>query len=130
MTIQQEVGKRGEQIAIDYLIAEGYRILKRNWYFRKKEIDIIAEKDDFLVIIEVNDFLVIIEVKSRSVGFQENPRDAVNMKKQKFLIQAANAYVYKFDIDMEVRFDIITVVFLNEHEYKLKHIDDAFYPTL
>lgn len=121
MTIQQEVGKRGEQIAIDYLIAEGYRILKRNWYFRKKEIDIIAEKDDFLVIIEV---------KSRSVGFQENPRDAVNMKKQKFLIQAANAYVYKFDIDMEVRFDIITVVFLNEHEYKLKHIDDAFYPTL
>ncbi len=121
MAIQQEVGKRGEQIAIDYLTEKGYRILEHNWYFRRKEIDIIAEKDDFLVIIEV---------KSRSVGFQENPRDAVNIKKQKFLIQAANAYVYKFDIELEVRFDIITVVFFNEHEYKLKHIDDAFYPTL
>ncbi|MBE9510694.1 MAG: YraN family protein [Bacteroidetes bacterium] len=121
MTIQQYLGKKGEQIAIDYLTEKGYRILERNWYFRKKEIDIIAEKEDFLVIIEV---------KSRSVGFQENPRDAVNMKKQRFLIQAANAYVNKYDIELEVRFDIITVVFLNEHEYKLKHIDDAFYPTL
>ena len=121
MAIQQEVGKRGEQVASDYLTAKGYKILERNWYFRKKEIDIIAEKDDFLVIIEV---------KSRSVGFREDPRDAVNMKKQKFLIQAANAYVNKFNIDQEVRFDIITVVFLNDHEYKLIHIDDAFYPTL
>ena len=121
MAIQQEVGKRGEQVASDYLIEKGYRILERNWYFRKKEIDIIAEKDDFLVIIEV---------KSRSVGFQENPGDAVNMKKQRFLIQAANAYVYRCDIELEVRFDIITVIFFNDHEYKLKHIDDAFYPTL
>ena len=121
MTIQQEVGKRGEQIAIDYLTEKGYKILERNWYFRKKEIDIIAEKDDFLVIIEV---------KSRSIGFHEDPKDAVNIKKQRFLIQAANAYVYKYDIELEVRFDIITVVFYNEHEYKLNHIDDAFYPTL
>lgn len=121
MAIQQEVGKRGEQIASDYLTEKGYKILERNWYFRKKEIDIIAEKDDFLVIIEV---------KSRSVGFQENPRDAVNMKKQRFLIQAANAYIYRCDIELEVRFDIITVIFFNDHEYKLKHIDDAFYPTL
>lgn len=121
MAIQQEVGNRGEQIAIDYLTEKGYKILEHNWYFRKKEIDIIAEKEDFIVIIEV---------KSRSVGFQENPRDAVNMKKQRFLIQAANAYVNKYNINLEVRFDIITVVFFNEHEYKLKHIDDAFYPTL
>ena len=121
MTIQKDLGNRGEQIASDYLTAKGYKILEQNWYFRKKEIDIIAEK---------NDFLVIIEVKSRSVGFQENPRDAVNMKKQKFLIQAANAYINKYDIDMEVRFDILTVVFFNDHEYEIEHIDDAFYPTL
>jgi putative endonuclease len=121
MTIQQDLGKKGEQIALDHLTEKDYKILKRNWYFRKKEIDIIAEKDDFLVIIEV---------KSRSVGFQENPRDAVNMKKQRFLIQAANAYVNKYNIDLEVRFDIITVVFLNDQEYEIEHIDDAFYPTL
>ena len=121
MAIQQEVGKKGEQIALDHLTEKDYKILEHNWYFRKKEIDIIAEKDDFLVIIEV---------KSRSVGFQENPRDAVNMKKQRFLIQAANAYVNKYNIDLEVRFDIITVVFLNDQEYEIEHIDDAFYPTL
>ncbi len=121
MAIQQDLGKKGEQIALDYLTAKDYKILERNWYFKKKEIDIIAEK---------NDFLVIVEVKSRSVGFQENPRDAVNMKKQRFLIQAANAYVNKYNIDLEVRFDIITVVFLNDQEYEIGHIDDAFYPTL
>ena len=121
MTIQQDLGNRGEQIASDYLTAKGYKILEQNWYFRKKEIDIIAEK---------NDFLVIIEVKSRSVGFQENPKDAVNMKKQRFLIQAANAYVNKYDISLEVRFDILTVVFFNDQEYEIEHIDDAFYPTL
>ena len=121
MTIQQDLGKKGEQIALDHLTEKDYKIHKRNWYFRKKEIDIIAEKDDFLVIIEV---------KSRSVGFQENPRDAVNMKKQRFLIQAANAYVNKYNIDLEVRFDIITVVFFNDQEYEIEHIDDAFYPTL
>jgi len=121
MTIQQDLGKKGERVALDHLTAKDYKILEHNWYFKKKEIDIIAEKDDFLVIIEV---------KSRSVGFQENPRDAVNMKKQRFLIQAANAYVNKYNIDLEVRFDIITVVFLNDQEYKIEHIDDAFYPTL
>ena len=115
------MGKRGEQITIDYLTEKGYKIIEHNWYFRKKEIDIIAEKDDFLVIIEV---------KSRSVGFRESPTDAVNMKKQRFLIKAANAYIKKYDIELEVRFDIITVVFFNDHEYKLRHIDDAFYPTL
>ena len=121
MAIQQEVGNRGEQIASDYLSAKGYRIIERNWYFRKKEIDIIAEK---------NNSLVIVEVKSRSVGFKEDPGGAVNLKKQKFLIQAANAYVNKYDIDLDARFDIITVIFFNDHEYKLKHIEDAFYPTL
>lgn len=120
MTRQQYLGKMGEQIALNRLTANEYKILERNWYFRKKEIDIIAEKDDFLIIVEV---------KSRSIGFQENPRDAVNMKKQRFLIQAANAYIDKYDIDLEVRFDIITVVF-DDQEYEIEHIEDAFYPTL
>lgn len=120
MTRQQYLGKRGEQIALNRLTANEYKILERNWYFRKKEIDIIAEKDDFLIIVEV---------KSRSIGFQENPKDAVNMKKQRFLIQAANAYIDKYDIDLEVRFDIITVVF-DDQEYEIEHIEDAFYPTL
>lgn len=120
MTRQQYLGKMGEQIALNRLTANEYKILERNWYFRKKEIDIIAEKDDFLIIVEV---------KSRSIGFQENPKDAVNMKKQRFLIQAANAYIDKYDIDLEVRFDIITVVF-DDQEYEIEHIEDAFYPTL
>lgn len=121
MAVQQKVGNRGEKIASDYLIKEGYKILEQNWRFRQKEIDIIAEKDNFIVVVEV---------KSRSVGFKENPMDAVNLQKQKFLIKAANAYINRYYLELEVRFDIITVVFQNEHEYKLKHIEDAFYPTL
>jgi putative endonuclease len=53
----------------------------------------------------------------------------VNRKKQKFIIDATNSYIEKFDIDMEVRFDIISVIF-KDGKHKIEHIEDAFYPLV
>ena len=113
-----ELGKKAEEIAIEYLESHEYDILEKNWTYRQKEIDIIAMKDNFIVFVEV---------KGRGGKLVREPEESVDRQKQKFLIEAANAYIQKNDIDMEARFDIISVIFQGE-KHKLHHIDDAFYP--
>lgn len=118
MSEHLELGNTGEKIVKDYLQNNNYEILETNWRHRHKEIDIIALE---------NNTLIIIEVKSRSQNYLTPPQAAVNRQKQKFLLEATNAYIEKYNIDKEVRFDIVCVVF-NLENYKLEHIKDAFYP--
>lgn len=113
-------GKQGETIALNHLQQNGYAILEKNWQAGHKEIDIIARKDDLLVVVEV---------KSRKTTFFGEPEEFVSRSKQKLLIQAANHYLAAKDLDLEVRFDIISVLFKGE-KYQVNHIEDAFYPTL
>jgi len=112
------LGNRGEDAATNFLVKKGYKIKARNWRFGKLEIDIIAE---------IKDFIVFIEVKSRSGTYFEQPFQAVTKKKQKFIINAANAYIENFKIDLEARFDIISIV-QEKGKLKINHIEDAFYP--
>ena len=114
------LGTKGEEIAVRYLKKNGYSIRATNWRYGKKEIDIVAEKDDTLVIIEV---------KTRRGTFFGEPEVFVSKEKRKNLIDAANAYIEKNDIDLEVRFDIISII-SNGKTTQLNHLDDAFYPTL
>ena len=120
MSEHNKLGKAGEEAAANFLIEEGFRIRERNWQFSHLEIDIIAE---------INDFIIFIEVKSRSGTYFEQPFQAVTKKKQKFIIKAANAYIEKYEIDLEARFDIISIVSSNGH-IEIDHIQDAFYPTI
>jgi putative endonuclease len=115
-------GKKGEEIAADHLKKKGYKILETNWRFGKNEIDIVA-KDN------TGKYLVIAEVKTRHSTYGGEPEMAVTRDKQKALIRAANAYVSVKKISEEVRFDIISIVVTAEGE-KIRHIEDAFYPTL
>jgi len=110
------VGLKGEKIAGEFLIRKGYRILERNWRYRKAEIDIVAQKGMTLAIVEV---------KTRSSDYYGNPQDFVNSKKIKLLVEAANAYVLKKNLDIEVRFDIIGILG-TKHSFKIKHIKNAF----
>jgi len=114
----KELGKRGEEIAAEYLTKNGYRIRHRNWHFGHKELDIVAT---------FNNMLVIVEVKTRWTNYWEEPKESVRRKKQRFIIEAAEAYVQSFNLDMDVQFDVISIVLLgNAHE--LEHIQDAFQP--
>ena len=116
MATHNDLGLRGEQLAIDYLEEIGYTILERNYRYLKAEIDIIAKKDDLLVVIEV---------KTRSSTYFGKPENFVNSKKIKLMVQAADHYVNKRDFDVNIRFDIIGIVYL-ETTYELDHIKDAF----
>lgn len=117
MATHNEFGKKGEDLATAYLQDEGYQILKRNYTFRKAEIDIIAQKEGILAIVEV---------KARSSTDFENPQDSVRKKKIQLLVKAADNYIVTNDIDTEVRFDII-IITKNGKNYTLEHLEDAFY---
>lgn len=120
MAKHYDLGKKGEEIAANHLATKGYQIIERNWRFGKDEIDIIAEHENFLVVVEV---------KTRSTSYYGNPEEAVDEQKQRFLIRAANEYVLQKEIDLEVRFDIFSIV-IESGKQSINHIEDAFYPTL
>lgn len=120
MSDNMELGQRGESLARRLLLQKGYKIVQNNWRFGKDEVDIICSN---------HDKLIFIEVKTRKTDYFGEPYLAVNKNKQRFLIRAAQAYVERFDIDLEVRFDIISIL-LNNTEHRIEHIEDAFYPTL
>ncbi len=115
----KELGELGEAIAADYLAKNGYRIRHKNWHFGHKEIDIVAT---------LNNMLVIVEVKTRWTDYWEEPKDAVRRKKQRFIIEAAEAYVQIFNLNMDVQFDVISII-LHDNKHELEHIPDAFQPS-
>jgi putative endonuclease len=116
MAIHNIIGQKGEEIAIAYLQENGYRILSRNWRFKRIEIDVVAIKDDLLVVVEV---------KTRTYHFVENLSEIVTRKKQKSIIIAADAFINNRNLSNEVRFDIIFIV-INGESYQLEHIKEAF----
>jgi len=117
MAQHNELGKKGEQLAVDYLINNNYNIIERNYRFDKAEVDIIAKK---------NETLAIIEVKTRSTSDFGNPQDFVKPKQIQRLVKAVDEYVTENDLDVEIRFDIIAIVKTGK-AYDIEHLENAFY---
>ncbi|WP_075559250.1 YraN family protein [Parabacteroides timonensis] len=112
-----DLGKDGEAAARDFLIHQGYTVLHSNWHWHHYELDIVALKDSEIIVVEV---------KTRSEDFLISPEEAVDDKKIRRIVAAADAYVRYFDLDYPVRFDIITLI-KGREGYKIEHLDDAFY---
>ena len=117
MAQHNELGKLGEQLASDFLLAKGYKIIMRNYVFQKAEIDIIAE---------YNNIMICVEVKTRNSDFFGDPQDFVTSSKIKLLVKAMDAFIIENDIDLETRFDIIAVL-KNKTKEELTHLENAFY---
>ena len=109
------VGQRGEDAAIEYLKTQNYIILDRNYYCHFGEIDVVAWDGEFVVFIEV---------KSRADTSFGLPREAVNWRKQKTIVQCASYWLYKNKrTGVPVRFDVVEILAGN-----VNHIVDAFRP--
>ncbi|MEM0542252.1 YraN family protein [Flavobacterium sp. j3] len=117
MAEHNELGKLGEEMAVQFLQKNGYDILETNWVFQKAEIDIIAQKGTVLAIIEV---------KTRSTVDFGLPQDFVKPKKIQLLVKAVNEYVISNDLEVEVRFDIISV-YKENNQFKIEYLEDAFF---
>jgi len=118
MASHNEKGIRGEKIAADYLRRKGYKIIRQNWRYHPKEVDLIAYDGEELVIVEV---------KLRSTDYFGDPSEAVTLKKQQYLIQAAEAFLETLEDEPEVRFDIVSIISDNS-DHTIEHIPDAFNP--
>lgn len=116
MRTNQDFGKIGEDLAVELLVKKGYRILDRNWRSGHKEIDIVAMDGNTLVAVEV---------KTRKTNTYGEPDIAVGVLKQRLLAWAADAYIRYHNLDVEVRFDVISIV-ITDTSQKIEHIEDAF----
>ena len=117
MADHNDFGKIAEDLAVDFLVKAKYRILARNFRYLKAEVDIIAE---------YKNQIIIVEVKARHTDAFLEPQEAVNKKKIKLLISAANHYIEENNIDKEVRFDIISILPNKQKTLEITHITDAF----
>src|SRR3954469_14470160 len=113
MAEHNETGMKGEKIAEEYLISKGYSVLETNWRFGNLEADIIATNDRVIIVAEV---------KTRSTNLFGEPETFVTKQKQKNLIKAANNYIVRYKLDLEVRFDIISVI-INSKGTTVNHIE-------
>ncbi|MDD6210056.1 MAG: YraN family protein [Bacteroidales bacterium] len=120
MAGHNETGQTGEDFAVRYLKEKGYAILETNWRSFRYEIDIIAEYAGELIIVEV---------KTRSGHLLQLPEDAVDTRKIRHLVIAADTFVKQREISLPVRFDVLTVTIENG-AYTVNHIEDAFYPPM
>ena len=109
-------GRLGEDLAAKFLEDEGYQILERNWSFRQTEVDIIAKWYEFLVFVEV---------KTRKGNSYGEPYTAVDIRKQRALIFAAERYIFSHNFDLEVRFDIVSII-IDQDRTAIDHIKEAF----
>ena len=117
MAIHNDIGRRGEDMAASYLQEHGYQILDRNWSNRgRKEVDIIATKDEYIVFVEV---------KTRRVGTLTSPVAAVDGRKRHRICLAADSYLKTNRIDLRCRFDVIAIIYDGEYS-RIDHIEDAF----
>jgi len=112
------LGKRGEQLAREFLSGKGYRVLENNYRCKLGEIDIIAEKGGRIYFAEV---------KTRRSERYGQPIEAVTTWKQKKLSQLAAWYCKVRQIqDAKIAFLIISILFKNNH-FEIQLTEDVFY---
>ena len=111
------LGQSGESLAAKFLESKGYKIIAKNFRIRSAEIDIIAE---------LNDEIIFVEVKTRSNTRRGLPAEAVNLRKQEKIIEAASVFMQREEYARNAcRFDVIEV-FFEGGDWHINHIENAF----
>ncbi|MBX2944268.1 MAG: YraN family protein [Cyclobacteriaceae bacterium] len=114
MSDKAAIGKKGEDLAAEYLERKGYAVVARNFRFKHAEIDLIVKK---------NDWLLFVEVKTRSSSAFGEPESFVDGKKGRKIFEAAEEYIFANNWHGHIRFDIISVKLGNPPE--IRHFEDA-----
>lgn len=108
-----EVGKAGEARAEEFLQQKGYAIVARNYRYKRSEIDLIVQKENWLVFVEVK------MRSSKTFGF---PEESVKEAKRKKILEGAAQYLEETNWQGNVRYDIIAI-----YNNEIEHFEDAFY---
>ena len=112
-----ELGKQGEQLAVNWLVDKGYTILHRNWRCGKYELDIIATKDGLVHVVEVK------VRSSMQFGF---PEENVSKKKFNSIKLGAEEFLFQHPEFHNIQFDILSINIVNGTENEFFFIEDVF----
>lgn len=122
MAEHNELGKNGENFAVEFLEGKGYQIIARNWRCGNNELDIVALDGDILVFVEV---------KTRFSDYID-PRTSMSKSKIRNFVNAVNLYIRKMQVNSNFRLDVVVIVmqggFDNKSMY-VEHYEDAILPT-
>lgn len=114
------IGAWGEQIAVDFFVRKGFAIVAHDEHFGKKEVDIIAIKDDHIHFVEV---------KTRS-NPDDDPLDAITSAKRSRLTRFADGYLRSYGLPLIPQFDIVAINGSpDEGVLKFEYLPDAFFPS-
>jgi putative endonuclease len=117
---RQYCGQQGEQIAVDYLQRQGYRIQQQNYRCRRGEIDIIAWDGTTLVFVEV---------KTKGQTAFGAPQAMVDYRKQKTMVRVAMTYVQQHQLqNTALRFDVVAIILPSDGRPEVTHVPAAFSP--
>ncbi len=113
----RQIGDLGEKAACTFLKKSGYKILEKNYLKPMGEIDIIAQKGEYISFIEV---------KTRQSDAFGLPCEAVTKAKQQRIIKTAYAYIAEQNLDASYSFDIIEVFHDGKKAVNIRHLPFAF----
>ncbi len=117
MALHNDLGKEGEQMAIQWLKEKGYEILHPNWRHSYYEIDIVARKDGKLHIVEV---------KTRKSNFYGYPEESVTKKKFKKLQKAADEFLFLNPGYKWLQYDVLAITLYADKETEYFLLEDVF----
>lgn len=109
-------GLDGEERAAKYLKKQGYEIISRNFQSRFGEIDIIAENKEYIIFTEV---------KARSENSIAEPKEFVDLRKQRKIIKTAEIFLSENFTEKQPRFDVVEVK-KEKGKFSVNHIENAF----
>lgn len=116
----KETGILGEEMAANFLISRGYRIVEQNFRCKGGEVDIIAQDPG-------DKSLLFIEVKTRRGLSYGVPQLAVTPFKQRQISKAALTWLGKNRMhDQNARFDVIAILLHTDGQHAIDHIKNAF----
>jgi putative endonuclease len=114
---KRNLGKAGEELAANYLAANGYSIVTRNFHTRYGELDLVCKK---------NGMLVFVEVKTRTKTAFGYPAEAVTRQKRERIKKAALLFIDAHPQSFcGLRFDVIAIL-ITPSDIKIDHIQEAF----
>lgn len=117
MASHNDFGKKGEALAKEYLVQNGYQILHENWRHSRYEIDIIALHQEVLHFIEVK------ARRSTRFGF---PEESVDKKKLRNLVNAAEEFLYLYPGWKRIQYDILAISVINNKEPEFFLVKDVY----
>ena len=109
------IGKKYENMSINYLKTQKYKILERNFSCPAGEIDIIAFDPE-------TKYIVFVEVKYRVTNAFGRPIEAITPQKVRKIYTTSQVYLkLKGWLDKNIRYDVIEII-----DDDLRHIINAF----